>query len=213
MQYLHVGEAYYSSLSSYDRHPSFYYPPFNSSISPLMSHTHPTSSSSSNFQLIFDNALRAYERRLKKDLRDHPLAARLQDCNSPSNILDVLQQQVDELNQSQRRNERWTRCLDPTVKVLDAFSGTLGQHVTSVCLRLLTCTRPTLSCLFDRHIHQQKPSLLQSASSFWCVSFYMLMRPIVMLLMRSPLRQLRMSVQVKTLFLRSSNVLKRSFDN
>ncbi len=210
MLYLHIGEASRSSLSP---SPTILLSPLNSSISPLMSHTHPTSPSSSNFQLIFDNALRAYERRTKEDLRNHPLADQLQDCNTPSNILDMLQQQVDEFNRSQRRNERWTRWLDPTVKVLDAFSGTLGQHVTSVCLRLSTCTRPTLSCLFDRHIHQQKPSLLQSAPSFWCVSFYMLMRPIVMPLMRSPLRQLRMSVQVKTLFLRSSNVLKRSFDD
>ena len=31
--------------------------------------------------------------------------------------------------------------------------------------------RPAPSCLFDRHFHRQKPSLLQSASSFWCVSF------------------------------------------
>jgi hypothetical protein len=140
-----------------------------------MSHTHPTSAqasaSSSNFQFIFDNALRAYERRLKKDLRNHPLAAQLQDCKSPDNILDVLQQQVDELNRSRRRNENWTRWLDPTVKVLHAFSGTLGEHVTSVCLGLSTCIRPALSYLFDRHFHRQKPSLLQSASSFWCVSF------------------------------------------
>ncbi len=161
MQYLHVGEAYYSSLSSYDRHPSFYYPPFNSSISPLMPHTHPTSASSSNFQLIFDNALRAYERRTKKDLCNHPLAAHLQDCNSPSNILDVIQQQVEELNQSQRRNERWTRWLDPTVKVLHAFSGTLGEHVTSVCLRLWTCMR-------TRHSHTYLTGISTSQSYLYC---------------------------------------------
>ncbi|KAF8497781.1 hypothetical protein F5888DRAFT_1803244 [Russula emetica] len=95
-----------------------------------MSHTHHTSASSSNFQLIFDNALKAYEKRTKKDLLTHPLAAQLQRCNSPSSILDILQEQVQELNQSQRRNERWTRWLDPTVKVLHAFSETLGKSVT-----------------------------------------------------------------------------------
>ncbi|KAI0272234.1 hypothetical protein BGY98DRAFT_936689 [Russula aff. rugulosa BPL654] len=96
-----------------------------------MSHTNPTSSSSSNFQLIFDDALKAYEKRTRKDLRTHPLAAQLQNCNSPSSILDVLQQQVQELNQSQRRNERWTRWLDPTVTVLHVFSENLGKSVTS----------------------------------------------------------------------------------
>ena len=132
MQYLHVGEACRFSLVP---SPTSYYPRLNSLI-PLMSHTHPTVSSSSNFQPIFDNALRAYERRMKKDLSAHPLAVQLQDCSSPSNILDVLQQQVDKLNQSQRRNERWTRWLNPTIKVVHAFLVTLGEHVTSVCLML-----------------------------------------------------------------------------
>jgi ERCC4-related helicase len=101
-----------------------------------MSHTHTTSASSSNFQIIFDNALKAYEKRTKNDILTHPLAAQLQHCNTPSTILDILQQQVQELNQSQRRNERWTRWLDPTVKVLHAFTETLGERVTAVCLRL-----------------------------------------------------------------------------
>jgi hypothetical protein len=113
-----------------------HHPPRYSSPSPLglMSHTHPTSASSSNFQLIFDDALKAYEKRTKKDLLTHPLAAQLQRCSSPSSILDVLQQQVQELNRSQRRSERWTRWLDPTVEVLHAFSETLGDGVTLVCL-------------------------------------------------------------------------------
>ena len=99
-----------------------------------MSHTLPISTSSSNFQLIFDHALKAYEKRTKNDLPKHPLAAQLQRCNSPSSILDVLQQQVQELNQSQRLNERWTRWLDPTVKVLHAFSETVGEGVSLVRL-------------------------------------------------------------------------------
>ena len=100
-------------------------------------HASPNPSSSSNFQLIFDDVLKEYERRTKKNLRTHPLAAQLQQCNSPSSILNVLQQQVQKLNQSQRRNERWTRWLDPAVKVLHAFSETLGKVVTLVlCLSL-----------------------------------------------------------------------------
>src|SRR5216684_1590135 len=184
--------------------------PTISSISPLMSHTRPTSASSSNFQLIFDNALRVYQRRTKKVLRNHPLAAQLQDCSSPSNILDLLQQQVEELNQSQLRDENWTKWLDPTVKVLHAFSMTLGERVTSVCLRLSTCRRSAPSYLVHRHFHRQKQSLLRSASSFWCVSFHTFVQPIMM---RLPLRQLRMSVQVKMLFLRSLIVLKHFSDD
>jgi hypothetical protein len=44
----------------------------------------------------------------------------------------VLQEQVQELNGSQRSNTKW---LDPTVNVLHAFSETLGEGVGSVCFR------------------------------------------------------------------------------
>jgi hypothetical protein len=100
----------------------------------LMSHTHPTPSSSSNFQAIFNAALKAYEKHTKKDLLAHPLAAELQSCSSPSAILAVLQQQVQELNRSRGSNEGLTKWLDPTVHVLHAFSGTLGEGIGLVCL-------------------------------------------------------------------------------
>ena len=101
----------------------------------LMSQTDPTSTSS-NFQLKFDNALKAYKKRTKKDLLTHPLADKLKACDSASSILAVLQEQVQELNQSQR-DERLTKWLDPAVKVLHAFSETLGEgvRVDSVCFR------------------------------------------------------------------------------
>jgi hypothetical protein len=97
----------------------------------LMSQTDPTSTSS-NFQLKFDNALKAYKKRTKKDLLTHPLAEKLKACDSASSILAVLQEQVQELNQSQRSNTKW---LDPIVNVLLAFSETLGEGVGSVCFR------------------------------------------------------------------------------
>ncbi|KAF8476375.1 hypothetical protein DFH94DRAFT_695037 [Russula ochroleuca] len=97
-----------------------------------MSQTHPTAMSSSNFQLIFNNTLKAYERHTKKDLLAHPLATQLQACNSPSSILAVLQQQVQELNRSQSSDEQLTKWLDPTVNVLYVFSETLGEGVSLV---------------------------------------------------------------------------------
>ena len=98
----------------------------------LMSHTH-SPSTSSNFQLIFDNALKTYKKCTKMDLFKHPLADQLQACNSPSSILAVLQKQVQELNGSQRSNTKW---LDPTVNVLHTFSETLGEGVGSVCFMI-----------------------------------------------------------------------------
>jgi hypothetical protein len=92
-----------------------------------------SSSSSSNFQLIINNALDAYKRRTKNDLLAHPLAVKLQSCKTPSAILAVLQQQIQGLDQSRSSDDRWTRWLDPTVNVLFALSATLGEGVGLVC--------------------------------------------------------------------------------
>ena len=110
----------------------------------LISQTHPTLASSSNFQIVFNNALRTYEKHTKKDLLSHPLAAQLQACASPSAILDVLHQQVQELNQPRNSHQRLTKWLDPTVNVLCAFSETLGEGVSLVCLKTVI----RLKCAF-----------------------------------------------------------------
>ena len=100
-----------------------------------MSHTNPTPSSSSNFQVVFDNALKTYEKHTKKDLLSHPLAIQLQACGSPSAILDVLHQQVQDLNKSRNTHHRLTKWLDPTVNVLYVLSGTLGEGASLVCIK------------------------------------------------------------------------------
>jgi hypothetical protein len=97
-----------------------------------MSHTNATTSSSPNFQLIFNNALDAYKKRTKKDILAHPLIVQLQDCNSSSAVLTLIHQQVEGL---QRDDDMLTKWLDPTVRVLYAFSETLGEGVCLVCPR------------------------------------------------------------------------------
>ena len=83
-----------------------------------------SSSSTSNFRLIINNALKDYEKRTKENLLLHPLASQLQECDSTENILAVLQQQI--LHQSRSTDERWTKWLDPTINVLLSFSQTVG---------------------------------------------------------------------------------------
>ncbi|KAH9165583.1 hypothetical protein EDB89DRAFT_1911292 [Lactarius sanguifluus] len=78
---------------------------------------------------IFNFALKAYEKKTKKDLLAHPLAAQLQFCSPPADILVVLQDKVKELNQSRSADERLSRWLNPTIDVLYAFSATLGEGV------------------------------------------------------------------------------------
>jgi hypothetical protein len=118
-----------------------------------MSHTQPTATSSSNFQLIINNALDTYKKRTKTDLRAHPLAAQLQSCDYPSDILAVLQEQLQGLDQSRSSDGLWTKWLDPTVNVLYAFSTTIGAGVGLVCLGTFTCLRSSLSYLCDSYSH------------------------------------------------------------
>ncbi|KAH9044059.1 hypothetical protein EDB83DRAFT_2406865 [Lactarius deliciosus] len=96
-----------------------------------MSHAPSTSTSSvpSNFQSIFDAALKAYKKKTKNDLLAHPLAAQLQACNSPADILSILQDKVEELDQSRSADERLSRWLNPTINVLFALSATLGEGI------------------------------------------------------------------------------------
>ena len=99
---------------------------------PFMSHSHTTASS--NFQLIINNALDNYKKCTKSDLISHPLTAQLQSCNSPSDILAVLHQQVHELD-SRSTDERWSKWLDPTVNVIYVLSSTLAAGVSLVCFK------------------------------------------------------------------------------
>ena len=75
-----------------------------------------------------------YQKRTKKDLLSLPLASELQACNSSAAILAVLQQQVQGLEPSRSSDDRRTKWLIPTVKVLHTFSATLEERVVLVSL-------------------------------------------------------------------------------
>jgi hypothetical protein len=128
---------------------------------PIMSesHAHTTvspavsSSSSTNFQLVINNALDKYKTHTKRDLISHSLVPQLQSCNSPSAILAILHQQVQELDQSRSRDERWSSWLDPTVNVIYVLSSTLAAGATLVCLGTWTSLRSAYSyssCRYSR---------------------------------------------------------------
>lgn len=100
-----------------------------------------------SFQLIINNALKAYEKRTKKDLLVHPLASQLHACNSPTAILAVLQEQARGLEQprsSEYSDDRWTKWFDLTVKVLYTFSVAVEERVGLVSFRTRTCRRTAL---------------------------------------------------------------------
>jgi hypothetical protein len=87
------------------------------------------SGSSSNIEGIFDAALKSYEKKTKKDLKNHNLFKQLETCDSPAAILAVFQaSQFDRTG----GDDRLTKWLVPTINVLYAFTETLGEGVSLV---------------------------------------------------------------------------------
>src|SRR6266849_4100725 len=99
-----------------------------------MSLTHLTgqaTSSSSNVQLII-RALADYSKETGIDLSNNPFATALEQSNSPEAILQLLQQREKAFKEYRDVNRKLTNCLSPAVKVLQAFSGILGEAVSLV---------------------------------------------------------------------------------
>ena len=131
-----------------------------------MSDSHLAAASSSNFQLIVNDALAAYEKRTKKDLLTHPLASQLEACNSPSAVLAVLQQQVQGLDQSRNSDDRWTKWLGPTVNILCTLSDTLGEGVGLVITSARELFRDLPSYIHVAGILTSETNICRS----WCSS-------------------------------------------
>ena len=124
------------------------------------------SSTSPNFQSIFNEALNEYKRKTGKNLTTHPLAEEIRGCGSPEAILTVLEAKANELNQSLSSDEQLTKWLTPTVNVLNALSATLGQGAGMVRPRKLAYHNCILT-LTSRSFPLPKSSFLESVSSLW----------------------------------------------
>ncbi len=88
-----------------------------------MSQTPTATTSSSNYQSIFDNAIEAYKKKTKRDLRSHPLLDKLQSCHSPDAVLNILYEQIPGFDQSSGTDDKLTKWLNPTVNVLASPKG------------------------------------------------------------------------------------------
>jgi fungal STAND N-terminal Goodbye domain len=91
-----------------------------------------TTSPTSNLQMIID-ALDDYAKTTGIDLSKNPLAAvTLEQPNSPEDILKLLQERLKAFKEYRDGNRRLINYLGPVVKVLQAFSGILGEAVSLV---------------------------------------------------------------------------------
>ena len=87
-----------------------------------MSSTSNIASSSSNFDSLFNVALENYSKQTGKDLRNHPLADRIDNCDSADSILDILQEQSLAFDESRKGDTKLFNWIRHGVNVLHALS-------------------------------------------------------------------------------------------
>jgi hypothetical protein len=125
-----------------------------------------SSTQAPNFQPIFEKALKQYKKKTGKSLTAHELAAEIERCNSPEDILTVLEGKANELKQSRRGDERLSKWLNPTVNILNALSATLGEGAGMVSYgNLATSLSAFALTLAFRYFPRPQSSFLGSVSS------------------------------------------------
>jgi hypothetical protein len=80
------------------------------------------SSTSSNFETLFNAALEKYTKQTGKDLRNHPLVSKIDSCNGPDAILDIFQEQAQAFDEFRRGDPKLFKWLRPVVNVLHSLS-------------------------------------------------------------------------------------------
>ena len=94
-------------------------------------------------RVIFLDALFSYRKQTKIDISQHALLPKLQNCNTPDMIVNVLR--TSKARPFFRSDEGSPPWLATTVDVLHAFSFTLGRHVGMV--NITQAHIPSPSCL------------------------------------------------------------------
>ena len=97
-----------------------------------MSSTGQITSSTAGVQFIIEAALADYTKITGIDLSKTPFAAALEQSNSPEAILQLLHDRENAFKEYRDGNRSLTICLSPAVRVIQAFSGIIGEAVNVV---------------------------------------------------------------------------------
>ena len=134
------------------------------------------SSSSSNFQSIFDLALSDYVKQTNIDLSTHSFIQSLQSCDSPEHVLDLLAAKAKQFRAYRDGNRKLINCLKPVVQVLHTVSGILGEASTMASPAMASLAEPSrlvwlyvYGSIFRCHFNLQRQSSSESMSSSPCV--------------------------------------------
>ena len=127
-----------------------------------MSSTSQTTISPSTFRLIID-AVIDYSEKTGVDLAQNPFANQLKLSKSPDDILQLLQERENAFKQYRSRNRTLIHCLGPAVRVIHAFSATLGEAVSLVShARLIPCS------LLSQSLNSTPQGPLRASESYIC---------------------------------------------
>ena len=86
----------------------------------------------SDFQSIFDAALCDYSKQTGINLATHPCTQDLQNCRSPDDLLNVLQDKAIQFQEYRDGNRKLINSLKPIVQVLHTISGVLAEATAPV---------------------------------------------------------------------------------
>ena len=92
-------------------------------------------SDQSRLRVLFEAALEDYKQQTGIELAQHPLARRLEDCNSVESVADVLREQAQDLDRLREKD----KVLKPLKKVLTVLqilpsaAANFAQDVGLVC--------------------------------------------------------------------------------
>jgi hypothetical protein len=109
---------------------------------------------SSRFRAFFDSALHDYQRQTGTTLSSHPLAEKIQDCDSVESVTAVLREQARALSDFRGGEGRIMRSLETIVSVLYTLSekSALGEAIglvrrkgSSMCSKLDTVSAAILT--------------------------------------------------------------------
>jgi hypothetical protein len=119
-----------------------------------MSSTGQATSSTSTIQSIID-ALADYTKVTGIDLSKNSFAAAIEHLTSPEAVLELLQERQRAFKEYRDGSRSLISCLRPAVKVIQAFSGILGDVVSLVSHKYHPCS--SYNDFVRSRFHQQTP--------------------------------------------------------
>ena len=132
-----------------------------------------TASTSTHFDILFNAAYANFTEQTGKDIRNDPLAYRIDCCDGPDSILHIYQEQSREFDEFRKDDTKLFKWLRPIVNVLHAVSTNAALSHSGSVVRPSTFVivySVYLNSVFPRRFRQQSQFSLVSGSFYPCVS-------------------------------------------